>query len=152
MLKGLRHDWHRFRVLPGDHKRVFIEASLCMPFIWIAVHSLGLPHLQALLHRPLLRHGSLTSSDIQALSALVNAASKRSPAPTTCLTRSLYLAWLLRRRGVPAEFRIGVRIANGVLAAHAWVECGGSPVNDKDDIAKDFAPFERLRAVGNFDK
>jgi hypothetical protein len=42
----------------------------------------------------------------------------------SCLSKSVALAWMLRRRGVPAEIRIGVRTA-GEFEAHAWVEASG---------------------------
>jgi hypothetical protein len=56
---------------------------------------------------------------------------------STCLTKSLALAWMLRRNGVAATVRIGVRARDG-FDAHAWVECRGVAVNDvphRDDYA-----------------
>jgi hypothetical protein len=46
------------------------------------------------------------------------------PGDTRCLTRSLVLARLLARRGIPAKLVIGAR-AEPRFTAHAWVECGG---------------------------
>ena len=42
-----------------------------------------------------------------------------------CLEQSLVLFRILRRRGIPAELRIGVRKVSGGLNAHAWVEHDG---------------------------
>ena len=42
----------------------------------------------------------------------------------TCLTQSLALARMLRRRGIAAEVRVGVRTDDG-FHAHAWVEVNG---------------------------
>jgi len=72
---------------------------------------------------------------------MVNLAARHSPFPATCLTRSLLLQWLLLRRGVASQLRIGVRLHSKSLQAHAWVECDGVPVNDSVDIASQFAPF-----------
>jgi hypothetical protein len=47
----------------------------------------------------------------------------------TCLAKSVALAWILRRNGVAATVRIGVR-TGGRFDAHAWVECEGAPIND----------------------
>lgn len=88
---------------------------------------------------------------IRSIGHLVNLASRCTPLPTNCLTRSLVLAWLLRRRGISFELRIGVRLSGGVLGAHAWVECEGVPVNDRDDIADDFSVFEQLPGALAFD-
>jgi Transglutaminase-like superfamily len=54
-----------------------------------------------------------------------------------CLEQSLVLYYFLRRRGVPASFRMGV---SGVpFAAHAWVEYKGEPLNDVREHIQPFA-------------
>ena len=56
----------------------------------------------------------------------------------TCLPKSLALAWMLRRRGVSAAVRIGVRTAGG-FEAHAWVEVEGVALPAPDGAADRFA-------------
>ncbi len=58
----------------------------------------------------------------------------------TCLTQSLALARILRRRGVAAYVRIGVKTA-GALEAHAWVEADGEALTDAPDLRARFAPI-----------
>ena len=48
-----------------------------------------------------------------------------------CLPRSLAIYVLLRRQGVPATLRIGVK--RFPFAAHAWVECLGEVLDDSID-------------------
>lgn len=48
-----------------------------------------------------------------------------------CLHRSLVLHRWLRRKGLPSELRIGVRMEGESLKAHAWVELGGQPINER---------------------
>ena len=48
-----------------------------------------------------------------------------------CLPRSLTIYVLLRRQGVPAALRIGVK--RFPFAAHAWVECLGEVIDDSTD-------------------
>ena len=48
-----------------------------------------------------------------------------------CLPRSLAIYILLRRQGVPATLRIGVK--RFPFAAHAWVECLGEVLDDSID-------------------
>jgi hypothetical protein len=63
---------------------------------------------------------------------------RRSPITFNCLTRSLYLIHVLAKAGVQTQLRIGVRINEdddptatpAKLAAHAWVEYHGRPLND----------------------
>jgi hypothetical protein len=56
----------------------------------------------------------------------------------TCLYRSAAECLLLRRYGVPAHVRIGVRSEDGAILAHAWVvrpgEGGAPPAPTNDDL------------------
>src|SRR5262249_21543530 len=61
----------------------------------------------------------------------------------TCLPESLALWFLLRRQGIAAALRIGVRKELEQFQAHAWVEVAGLAVNDSDDVGQRFAAFER---------
>jgi len=72
---------------------------------------------------------------------LVSAAARFSPFPSTCLTRSIVLSRLLRRRGLAAEIKIGVRRDEVPFAAHAWVEVDGQPVTDAADVRERHAAF-----------
>ena len=36
---------------------------------------------------------------------------------------------------------VGVRLTDGALEGHAWVEHAGVPINDRPDVSTDFAPF-----------
>lgn len=75
------------------------------------------------------------------LGRLARMAGRYVPTNGSCLRQSLLVWWLLRRKGMPAELRIGVRTQEG-FAAHAWVEVDGQPINDAPDVAERFAPFD----------
>lgn len=75
---------------------------------------------------------------------LLGYASKLHLSGMTCLHRSLALAWMLNRRGVPAEIRIGVREAQGLFAAHAWVEVHGNRIGEIEDVTSRFHILKRL--------
>lgn len=133
------------RALSRADQRTVVLAGAAMPLFWLGLRVMGLPRFQALLQRrPLTRNRAMPLADIQALGALVNIAARHTLGPRTCLTRSLLLGWLLQRRGVASELRIGVRLTQGELAAHAWVECQGIPVNDRPDVGVQFASFGDL--------
>ncbi len=83
----------------------------------------------------------------RAMARLVGGAAAWSLGRPTCLHRSLTLWWLLRRRGIVSELRIGVRLGQGRLEAHAWVERQGTALNDQADIGRDFAPFDTVHWV-----
>ena len=86
--------------------------------------------------------------ELTRIGSLVNCAAHRVLPAGNCLTRSLYLQWLLARRGVPTDLRIGVQLSDGQLLAHAWVEYAGHPLNDAPDVAERYAPFERPLTAG----
>ncbi|MFN2581995.1 MAG: lasso peptide biosynthesis B2 protein [Candidatus Dormibacteria bacterium] len=61
------------------------------------------------------------------------------PFEPTCLKHSLIFCRLRRRRGWPAELRIGVQKKGGVFGAHAWVEDGAG--NVLTDPLEGFSPL-----------
>jgi hypothetical protein len=75
------------------------------------------------------------------------AAARHLPLRTNCLDRSLTLWWLLRRRGIAAELRIGGRKENGQFVAHAWVESGDVLLDELNNNSKKFEPFESQSAA-----
>ena len=60
----------------------------------------------------------------------------------TCLPRALTLQRILRRHGLPADLRIGVRKVGGTLDAHAWVELHGQALMEPDRGDSAYASFE----------
>jgi len=64
------------------------------------------------------------------------------PGRAQCLEQSLALFLLLRRRGIPAELRLGVQPFPFV--AHAWVEHEGRPINEQEDFVTRLAPFPSI--------
>ncbi len=60
----------------------------------------------------------------------------------SCLPRSVTLQWLLRRRRMEADLRIGVRKVESGIEAHAWVEHRGRPLNDTSDVHRRYAAFD----------
>ena len=147
---------HRFCVLNAAQQRTLLAAWAWLPLFWLSLRVLGLARfrewLQGTSPSPSPACGILTIRDIQAVGETVNIASRHMPFPATCLTRSLVLIWMLRRRGVRSDLRIGVHLARGTLYAHAWVECEGVPVNDRADIAIEFPPFGEVLPTSAFDR
>ncbi len=81
------------------------------------------------------------SAVTQHLWRLVDIAARHHLYRMTCLRRSVVLQWLLRRRGIPADLRIGVRKESEVLRAHAWLEVQAKPIGDPETIAACYAPL-----------
>ena len=119
---------------------------------WIRLHRNGyqktLNHINGL-------SGSVTSLETQAgkakeIAFALAVAIKFGPWRPWCLTRSLALAWLLKRRGIPFVIRIGVRRGTTMgperdsvgFSAHAWVEHDGIVLNDRQDVSLQFSAFD----------
>ena len=133
----------KFAALSWSERRTLQTAIVLLPLFWLGLQCFGLRRLQAWLQRPLpATDASLSTAEIARIAALVNSAAGLAPIPATCLTRSLLLGWMLQRRGVPSQLRIGVRMNQGKLDAHAWVEYAGVPINDQPDVGQQFAAFQ----------
>jgi len=89
-----------------------------------------------------------TREEAQRLAAVVTRTNRRIlPWEARCLTESLTLWWLLRRRRIAAELRIGVRTILGPLESHAWVEHEDVPLNDTAEVGRVYEPLD-LEANG----
>ena len=62
------------------------------------------------------------------------------PGRARCLEQSLALYVLLRRRGVPAELKLGVQPYP--FNAHAWVELQGVALNEEPETIQQFVPLK----------
>lgn len=81
--------------------------------------------------------------EIEVVGEMVILASRHYPFyQPTCLRRSLVLWYLLRRRGVPASLKLGVRATGGELEGHAWVEQDGHVVGDEPQIGQEYEPID----------
>ena len=65
-----------------------------------------------------------TAIDADRAARIVDVVSAFDPIRSTCLKSSLILFRILRKRGVPATLRIGVR-RDEKFTAHAWIEFEG---------------------------
>jgi hypothetical protein len=59
----------------------------------------------------------------------------------SCLEASLALWWILLRRGIISELRLGVRTITGRFESHAWVEYQGKVLNDIETISIIYTPM-----------
>jgi hypothetical protein len=131
----------KFLAFSRAERRLLLTSAFLLPILAAAVRVVGLVRVLGWLAcEPAETRRSDTEAP--ALAALVNAAASHLPIACSCLTRSLLLDWMLRRRGFASELRIGVRLVHDSLQAHAWVQLNGTPLNDTPDVAERFAAFE----------
>jgi len=75
--------------------------------------------------------GACASLRARRSSRAVQQAARRLPGETLCLPRAMALAWMLRRRAIPATVVLGVAESaqRGTLDdLHAWVTCDGEVI------------------------
>src|SRR5258705_364267 len=89
------------------------------------------------LWRQITSHG-----DVERLGGAFDRACVLSPRSVLSLARSAALAVLLRDRGIPAVFVMGVR--RHPFQAHAWLEVDGVVVNDKQGVKTHYETLDRL--------
>jgi hypothetical protein len=139
----LSRSWRTWRALSWAQRRLLARAWLLLPPVVVRLRLSGFRRAQAALLGRTAAPGDGDLPAAQATARLVLSAARWSPVPASCLPRALVLARLLRDQGLAAELRIGVARADGRFAAHAWVEHGGVPLADRQDVALHYAPFER---------
>lgn len=141
---------NRCRALTAMQRWAVLAAIFGLPLSALSIRLLGAPRVLRWASRcaATARRSSVVDEVPAArqLASAVNAVAYRRPWRANCLTRSLFLLWLLARHGIAAELVIGARLIDGVLEAHAWVTCAHQPVNDTADVASRFAPFDGLTA------
>ncbi len=79
-------------------------------------------------------------ADLQRMVWLVEVADRYAPGRSSCLRQSAALAWLLRRRGITTNLRIGVAREEGNILAHSWLESGEGKLFGLSDNDK-YAPL-----------
>jgi hypothetical protein len=163
----MRRRFEPLRALAPWERRMLVRLALLLPVIGATLHLLGFKQTRDLLARlipaPSYQHrigATALSSDLvasspfasdpfasdkaQRIARLVSIAANHGPYRATCLRQSLALWWLLRRRGIAAELRIGVRKDGAALLAHAWVEHEGQALPHVRGAHGSYAAFGPL--------
>jgi hypothetical protein len=145
----MRQRWKRFWQLSGYERGVALEAAGGLLATWVGLRLGGFRRwknvLAWLAPSPNTAAGQLDASQREAaetIARMTAAAARNFFFDTSCLERSLVLWWLLRRRGIAAELRIGARKEFERFEAHAWVEVDSAVLNDASAEHQHFVPFD----------
>ncbi len=133
-----------FLALPREERRSLARAWAYLLVADAALRVLPVPRVERLLAR-LSRPRTGAAVPARRLSDLVGIAARHHLRPMPCLPRSLALQALLRRSGIGADLRIGVRQEDGSLTAHAWVEHAGVPLGEPVDVDRLYSPLRSAR-------
>jgi hypothetical protein len=85
--------------------------------------------------------GRVDETRAREIARVVAMAARHTPTANTCLHRSLTLWWVLGRRGLESHLKMGARLSDGALDAHAWVEHSGVVINDDPEAVAQYTPL-----------
>jgi Transglutaminase-like superfamily len=151
-LKSSMQTWRRFWGLSGYARGIVLEAAAGLLVTRVGLRVAGFPRWRAALAwltQGTAAPGSAGRAEIELARTVARwaaAAARHLPFSANCLDRSMTLWWLLRRRGIAADLRIGGRKENGRFEAHAWVELGGEALDDAGGEHRHFQPFKTATA------
>lgn len=136
----------RFRGLTALERGFLVRAFLLLPVVGWGLRIVGFGGIQALLHRFSAAPGyKFTPGEVMenavTASRMVSIASRHGFYRANCLPTSLALAYLLGKKGIPTDLRVGVRKVGGVFEAHAWIEFEGQPLSDDGEVHERFLAF-----------
>jgi hypothetical protein len=139
----------RYKGLDPASQRMFRRAAILLPLLRWSLRLRGYGKTFASLQKRVpIQSKSMENRPepreaVQAACRMVRAAQRYSLPTYTCLEESLALWYLLRKQGIAACLRIGVRKEKGKFEAHAWVEYGGEALNQDESMHRHYAAFEQ---------
>jgi hypothetical protein len=149
---AIRRSPRRLRDLTLSERLILAQTPLLLPLAALALRRSGLRRVQSrLTGHPFSRPRTIAArrpAEAARLAWIVKVSAMYGPWRANCLQRSLVLWWYLRRRGLDADLRIGVRRdrQSGLLDFHAWIEHAGKVINDRPEVRERYATFDQAIA------
>jgi hypothetical protein len=133
---------------PGEEAWRLLQSLFLLLEVDARLRMVGFARLQEALRPPKAAAGMTVPPEAQLCEARGMVAAIRRAARllprARCLHRALALLLWLRRRGVAANLRIGVRSTGAALEGHAWVEWHDTVVDEDPSISDRFGPLEKV--------
>lgn len=128
------------------------ETILALALAWVLVFTISFRRMAGWLGKVAPPRESQTAdADTQLRAQVIGRRiarwSRRSPWRTTCLVQAVAGFLLLRRRGIHAAIRLGVKRDAHTFAAHAWLMVGGATVLGGQEAAG-FSPLADIGKIG----
>ena len=140
--------WNRFRTSLNLARELSLADWLALVESWwvltyyhFALRWVSLKRLM----QPDLKTSNISEclSSARRLHRLVGWAARLHLLSMTCLVQSLALRWMLRRRGIASQLKIGATKISGSFHAHAWLEMDGEKVGESEDAIGIFRVLTR---------
>ncbi len=133
--------------LSASERRTLGRAALYLVAVYFALRILPFPRISewASGNEKSPSRGQVDRDEIfPSVCRLVDVAARNLPLELTCLPRCLVLQRLLAERGLRTRLEIGVRREGDSIAAHAWLESGGSPLGEPEAVSERFLRLLRV--------
>jgi len=143
--------WNAFQqysALDPEARKLFRRAATLLPLIVISLRFRGFSKTKERLQAksdaaaPPEITRERAAETLERTCRMVEAASRHGAVRATCLEESLALWYLLKKQGVMANLRIGVRKPEGKFEAHAWVEYDGAALSRSEQLHRHYAAFD----------
>ena len=141
--------------LSRSERRILFLALPLLPLTAWALALFGFRRVYVSLDRalcatrpPVSRDSGAERLRAQAMGSLVRSAARRSPVPVRCLPIAVVVWVLLRIERLPAALHLGVRTSDHAFEAHAWVECGGTVLDDSQGTWCPLPPLPSAASTG----
>ena len=132
--------------MTASERATLVQALVLVPAMHLSVRVLGFSRLQQRIANTAPRAVPVAPIDaVRTCVVSVNRVKCYSWFKGNCLSQSLALAWLLHRRGIRPELRLGARLTGTTFDAHAWVEFDGRVLNDTPDVGARYPPLTTPR-------
>lgn len=130
-------------------RALFLRAAALLPWVALRLKMQGFQSTRESLRKSIEESSLISFSDPERITEramltarMVRAAARHGLGSPSCLEESLVLVHLLRRQGITAQLRIGVKKNVRQFEAHSWVECNGVALNESEALHDHYAPFE----------
>ena len=138
--------WNSYRKLSRADRQMLLLMSLMLPIIAAAVRCLGFRRAFSIIGRLTKQPDIDTIPQPDVFIARVRKNTRymklKGLYHGNCLSRSLMMWLLLRRKGVCCDLVVGSRFRDGEFQAHAWVEHNSQALNASRRVRQRYAVFE----------
>lgn len=140
--------WEKFKRLSWAEFWILFASFFLLPLTNFLLKLMGYIRLHQFIEwsAPIRKKQSLTKETMlqaKSIARMVAIAASHGLYRATCLRKSLLVLWFLRRQNINGVICFGVRLVNGILEAHAWVEWQDTVINDEADVREHFVILEK---------
>jgi hypothetical protein len=137
MIVGVR----KLARLAGADRRALLEAAALLGLARAAIPVVRFRRIAPLLGRHMAQTGARLPpgalEHVRRVGWSIEAAARRVPWESACLTQAVAAKLMLRRRGIASTLYLGVRVPEGrALDAHAWLRAGDTIVTGRDGMQR----------------